>query len=129
MLAADLLENEVTDKIPSDMETLQTAFVRLQQLLDRAYQYVDDVVVRHCSCLLLPARNVFDTAYVEGSDLLLPTLHILHLRHLAAAPLTRLCGPASLWPYSLHILHLLVAPHASAGWKAERGCVCWPVPG
>ena len=57
--AADLLENEVTDKIPSDMETLQTAFVRLQQLLDRAYQYVDDVVVRHCSCLLLQGRGAF----------------------------------------------------------------------
>ena len=69
MLAADLLESEVTDKIPSDMETLQTAFVRLQQLLDRAYQYVDDVVVRRCSCLLLPGCSAFDTAYVDSSDL------------------------------------------------------------
>ena len=62
----------MTDKIPSDMETLQTAFVRLQQLLDRAYQYVDDVVVRRRSCLLLPGRSAADTAYVERSDLCLP---------------------------------------------------------
>lgn len=44
-LAVELLQNEVTEKLPSEAENLQTAIVRLQSALSKAYQYVDDVVV------------------------------------------------------------------------------------
>ena len=51
-LAVELLQNEVTEKLPSEAENLQTAIIRLQSALSKAYQYVDDVVVS-CSQLLL----------------------------------------------------------------------------
>ena len=43
--AVELLQNEVTEKLPSEAENLQTAIIRLQSALSKAYQYVDDVVV------------------------------------------------------------------------------------
>lgn len=46
--AVELLQNEVTEKLPSEGENLQTAIARLQTALNKAYQYVDDVVVRLC---------------------------------------------------------------------------------
>lgn len=49
-LAVELLQHEVTEKLPSEAENLQTAIVRLQSALSKAYQYVDDVVVS-CSQL------------------------------------------------------------------------------
>lgn len=49
-LAVELLQNEVTEKLPSEAENLQTAIIRLQGALSKAYQYVDDVVV---SCIQL----------------------------------------------------------------------------
>ena len=49
--AVELLQNEVTEKLPSEAENLQTAIIRLQSALSKAYQYVDDVVVS-CSQFL-----------------------------------------------------------------------------
>lgn len=43
-LGIELLQNEVTEKLPSEAENLQTAITRLQTALNKAYQYVDDVV-------------------------------------------------------------------------------------
>lgn len=43
-LGIELLQNEVTEKLPSEAENLQTAISRLQTALDKASQYVDDVV-------------------------------------------------------------------------------------
>ena len=58
LLAVELLQNEVTEKLPSEAENLQTAISRLQTALNKAYQYVDDVVVSlnvalHVCCLLM----------------------------------------------------------------------------
>lgn len=44
-LAVELLQNEVTEKLPSEAENLQTAIARLQSALNKTYQYVDNVVV------------------------------------------------------------------------------------
>ncbi|KAA6428187.1 MAG: eukaryotic translation initiation factor 3 subunit F-like [Trebouxia sp. A1-2] len=43
-LGIELLQNEVTEKLPSEAENLQTAIGRLQSALNKASQYVDDVV-------------------------------------------------------------------------------------
>ncbi|KAL3132388.1 hypothetical protein ABBQ32_008957 [Trebouxia sp. C0010 RCD-2024] len=43
-LGIELLQNEVTEKLPSETENLQTAITRLQSALGKAYQYVDNVV-------------------------------------------------------------------------------------
>ncbi|KAL0024447.1 hypothetical protein WJX77_005182 [Trebouxia sp. C0004] len=43
-LGIELLQNEVTEKLPSEAENLQTAIGRLQLALNKASQYVDDVV-------------------------------------------------------------------------------------
>lgn len=51
-LAVELLQNEVTQKLPSEAENLQTAITRLQSALSKAYQYVDDVVVSYTQLLL-----------------------------------------------------------------------------
>ena len=62
-LAVELLQNEVTEKLPSESENLQLAFSRLQQALSKAYQYVDDVVVSrmgghvHCLSIKCLVRN------------------------------------------------------------------------
>ncbi|KAL0018674.1 hypothetical protein WJX79_009830 [Trebouxia sp. C0005] len=43
-LGIELLQNEVTEKLPSEAENLQTGIGRLQSALNKASQYVDDVV-------------------------------------------------------------------------------------
>ena len=69
-LAVELLQNEVTEKLPSEAENLQMAIVRLQSALSKSYQYVDDVVVSHsqllsmvlcCTCSALK-----DFSYVQN---------------------------------------------------------------
>ena len=45
MIAVELLQNEVTEKLPSEAENLQTAISRLQSALNKTFQYVDNVVV------------------------------------------------------------------------------------
>lgn len=57
--AVELLQNEVTEKLPSESENLQLAFSRLQQALGKAYQYVDDVVVSRMGDCSLPVHQVF----------------------------------------------------------------------
>lgn len=54
--AVELLQNEVTEKLPSEAENLQTAIGRLQSALNKASQYVDDVVV---SCVMLTFVPIF----------------------------------------------------------------------
>ena len=53
--AVELLQNEVTEKLPSEAENLQTAIGRLQSALNKASQYVDDVVV---SCVMLTCMPI-----------------------------------------------------------------------
>ena len=46
----ELLKKEVAEKLPMDLDGLQTTLKRLQELLERAHAYVDDVVVRSHTC-------------------------------------------------------------------------------
>ena len=47
----------MTEKLPSEAENLQTAITRLQTALNKAYQYVDDVVVSGAWQSVLPASG------------------------------------------------------------------------
>jgi len=44
--AVELLQAPMADKLPSDLDSLHATFRRLQDSLDQAHAYVDDVVVR-----------------------------------------------------------------------------------
>ena len=44
--AVEVLQAPMADKLPSDLENLHTTFRRLQESLDQAHAYVQDVVVR-----------------------------------------------------------------------------------
>ena len=44
--AVEVLQAPLADKLPSDLENLHTTFRRLQESLDQAHAYVQDVVVR-----------------------------------------------------------------------------------
>ena len=43
--AVELLKKEVAEKLPADLDGLQNTLKKLQELLERAHAYVDDVVV------------------------------------------------------------------------------------
>lgn len=45
----EVLQAPMADKLPSDLENLHTTFRRLQESLDQAHAYVQDVVVRGLS--------------------------------------------------------------------------------
>jgi len=44
--AVELLQAPMADKLPSDLDSLHATFRRLQDSLDQAHAYVEDVVVR-----------------------------------------------------------------------------------
>lgn len=46
MLTDELLKSTAADKIPSDLEGMESTLERLLALIDDTYKYVDDVVVR-----------------------------------------------------------------------------------
>ena len=46
LCAVEVLQAPMADKLPSDLENLHTTFRRLQESLDQAHAYVQDVVVR-----------------------------------------------------------------------------------
>lgn len=91
--AVELLQNEVTEKLPSETENLQIAFGRLQQALNKAHQYVDDVVVRHSVCM----RNRISCDHkLTGSSLHIPPYGLSRLPAMLgiAAPAAS-CSPLS----------------------------------
>lgn len=45
-MADELLKSTVADKIPSELEGMESTLERLLTLIDDVYKYVDDVVVR-----------------------------------------------------------------------------------
>lgn len=45
-MAVDTLKATTVDKIPNDLEGMETSMERLLALIDDIYKYVDDVVVR-----------------------------------------------------------------------------------
>lgn len=44
--AVELLSKPMTEKLPSDVEGLQSSFARLESVIAQTAEYVDDVVVR-----------------------------------------------------------------------------------
>jgi hypothetical protein len=40
------MKKDVVEKLPSDLDSLQTTIKRLHESLEQAHAYVDDVVVR-----------------------------------------------------------------------------------
>jgi len=48
-LADELLKSTMADKIPGDLEGMESTLERLLALIDEVYKYVDDVVVRLCA--------------------------------------------------------------------------------
>ena len=46
LVADELLKSTVADKIPSELEGMESTLERLLTLIDDVYKYVDDVVVR-----------------------------------------------------------------------------------
>lgn len=46
MVVDELLKSTMADKIPSDLEGMESTLERLLALIDDIYKYVDDVVVR-----------------------------------------------------------------------------------
>lgn len=51
-LAVDMLKNTSVDKIPNDLEGMESTMERLSALINDVYKYVDDVVVRVFSLYL-----------------------------------------------------------------------------
>jgi len=49
LLADELLKSTMADKIPVDLEGMESTLERLLALIDEVYKYVDDVVVRICA--------------------------------------------------------------------------------
>lgn len=47
------MKKEVSEKLPADLDGLQTTLKRLEHALERAHAYVDDVVVSAASQLHL----------------------------------------------------------------------------
>ncbi|KAK9820279.1 hypothetical protein WJX72_008550 [[Myrmecia] bisecta] len=60
-VGVELLETEITDKIPTDIEGLHASFGRLQESLERTYNYVDDVVKGRRKADLAIGRYLADT--------------------------------------------------------------------
>ncbi|DBB14180.1 hypothetical protein WJX82_001868 [Trebouxia sp. C0006] len=71
-LGIELLQNEVTEKLPSEAENLQTAIGRLQSALNKASQYVDDVVSGRRKGDINVGRYIADTCaavpYIRKED-------------------------------------------------------------
>lgn len=57
-LAVDVLKKTMVEKLPNDLEGLEATIERLQEMIDRVFRYVDDVLVDcfpsndFCNCLL-----------------------------------------------------------------------------
>lgn len=45
-LAVDLLKKTVVEKLPNDVEGLESTIERLQGMIDTVFRYVEDVVVK-----------------------------------------------------------------------------------
>lgn len=63
-VAVDVLKTTMVDKLPNDLEGMETSMERLLALIDDVYKYVDDVVVR---------RNGFYHHYLISK-----ALHLIH---------------------------------------------------
>lgn len=57
--AVDVLKTTMVDKLPNDLEGMETSMERLLALIDDVYKYVDDVVVRRNVLPSLPYLQCF----------------------------------------------------------------------
>lgn len=44
-MAVDVLKKTIVEKLPDDLEALETSMLRLQNMIDTVFKYVEDVVV------------------------------------------------------------------------------------
>lgn len=77
----DMMKKDVTEKLPSDLDGLQTTIKRLHDSLEQAHAYVDDVVVRTSAarCAFLPPPYMQHLAHTEMAHLI--AVHPIFLGH------------------------------------------------
>lgn len=59
LMAVDILRSTTVEKLPSDLEGMETSMERLLVLIDDVCKYVDDVVVRCSGCALTLLQHCF----------------------------------------------------------------------
>jgi hypothetical protein len=60
-LTVDLLKKTVVEKLPNDVEGLESTIERLQGMIDTVFRYVEDVVVKPSKSITFYSSALFIT--------------------------------------------------------------------